>query len=713
MSASEQLNNNAPGAVNFEQIPSELKALPRWVCWRNEQGRKVPYDANALNSRASSTDPQTWATFEQAQIAYNEREGDNDAFTGVGIVLDGDGLAGVDIDHCVKDGQPDPAALALLDSMGAAYVEVSPSTTGLRAFGYAGKLESGCKGTLNGLSVELYSTGRYLTLTGHTIKAGPIAPLRGFGAIAERIRADRKVNPTTGEIEAAPPDERHAELVRRILSGDVYHDSLRDLAASLVATGMQPGGVVNHLRGLMDASTAPKDDRWKARRAQIPGLVSSARAKFEPVDYAALLASENASNEPTFQPVNIADVLSNPEPPHPFVWGPYVPTEALTLLSAHGGTGKSGFGLQMAAHVALGREFLGQSVIRSNTLFFSGEDARGQLRLRMASICKNHGFDPEELAQSMHILDATDAAMLWQSEGPKRPGAPTGHYQALRRFIEDREIGLLIVDNASDSFAGDRFDKSDVTRFIRALVSLVRRQRGAVLLLSHVNRGTASKRQESSESYSDSVAWHNAARSRLFLEGEEDDTQRTLKHEKSNYGAKGRPLALEAMPGCGVRLLGADGVADEFKQAAARFADELAHRQLLVLVHEFAQRGESINPSPQANSANAWGMLRGEAGFPTGQTRGDVLAHFRTMERNGYLAKERYTKPNRHTGERWAITDKGRAFAKLPDAPTAPAMHYQNASALTQATRATASNSQFELKEERAQAVAPLSGPRS
>ena len=396
--ASKQPNNNAPGAVNFEQIPSELKALPRWVCWRNEQGRKVPYDANALNSRASSTDPQTWATFEQAQIAYNEREGDNDAFTGVGIVLDGDGLAGVDIDHCVKDGQPDPAALALLDSMGAAYVEVSPSSTGLRAFGYADKLESGCKGTLNGLAVELYSTGRYLTLTGHTIKAGPIARLRGFGAIAERIRADRKVNHTTGEIEAAPPDERHAELVRRILSGDVYHDSLRDLAASLVATGMQPGGVVNHLRGLMDASAAPKDDRWKARRAQIPGLVSSASAKFEPVDYAAIMTQAQASNEPRYKLLTSADLAALP----PLRWlvRGVLPAEGLAALYGISGSGKSFLALDLFAAVAEGRRWFGYRVEARPVVYVCLEGEAG-FKLRVQAWEVHTG---KKLPDSMRVV---------------------------------------------------------------------------------------------------------------------------------------------------------------------------------------------------------------------------------------------------------------------------------------------------------------------
>ena len=345
-------------APDLSRIPPELRALPRWVTWRaegkpGEAPRKVPHDAKALSARASTTDPATWASFAEAEAAYLEREGEPDAFTGVGIVLDGDGLAGVDIDHCVTDGKPDPAALALLDSLGAAYVEVSPSGTGLRAFGYAERLERGAKGKANGLDVELYSTGRYLTMTGQTLKAGPLGPLKGFGELAERIRADRKVNPETGEVSMVPPDQHHAELVRRVLTGENFHVSLRELAASLVATGMQPGAVVNHLRGLMDTSAAKRDDRWTARRAQIPDLVSSASAKFSPVvDFPGLLRRAQAANEPRYKLLNSADLAALP----PLQWRIRGVLPAVGLAGVYGpsASGKTFLALDMAAAIAEG-----------------------------------------------------------------------------------------------------------------------------------------------------------------------------------------------------------------------------------------------------------------------------------------------------------------------------------------------------------------------
>ena len=298
---------------DFEAIPAELRTLHRWVCWRfepraqGEEPGKIPYDARSIRSRASSTDPTTWASFDEAANAYAERVGEPDAYDGVGVVLDGDRLAGVDIDDCVHDGVPDPRALALLDTLGAAYVEISPSGTGLRALGYADRLPKGCSGTYDELKVELYSTARYLTLTGKIIKAGPIGALTGFRELADTISANRQVDPKTGEIRDTPPDEHQAELIRRVLSGDVFHDSLRDLAASYVATNMYPGAVVNALRALMDASGAPKDGRFKARRGEIPKLVDDAVRKFKTPQ------SASATDSPdSFEFVPASDLLTKP-----------------------------------------------------------------------------------------------------------------------------------------------------------------------------------------------------------------------------------------------------------------------------------------------------------------------------------------------------------------------------------------------------------------
>jgi hypothetical protein len=74
-------------------------------------------------------------------------------------------------------------------------------------------------------------------------------------------------------------DRGMTELVRRILTGEEYHACLRDLSFRHLKDGMAAARVVLTLRGLMDASTAPHDERWEHRRSQIPMLVDTAVRK--------------------------------------------------------------------------------------------------------------------------------------------------------------------------------------------------------------------------------------------------------------------------------------------------------------------------------------------------------------------------------------------------------------------------------------------------
>ena len=164
----------------FENMPSALKCYDQWVVWKDA---KVLYDPTRPNSKAKVNDPSSWGSFQQAEAAYSEG-----GWLGVGFVLTGNRIAGVDLDNCVIDGIPKPEAMNLLADLDAAYIEFSPSGNGIRAFGFAKNLDKGLNGQLDGLSVELYTTGRYLTVTGHVIKNEPFRELKGFQDLAKKIR---------------------------------------------------------------------------------------------------------------------------------------------------------------------------------------------------------------------------------------------------------------------------------------------------------------------------------------------------------------------------------------------------------------------------------------------------------------------------------------------------------------------------------------------
>ena len=164
----------------MENIPAELKNHHHWFVWK---GQKVPYDPTRPNTKGNVTDASTWGSFYQAEAAYSEK-----GWLGIGFVLTGNGIAGVDLDNCVVDGFLNPDAIQFLKDIDAAYIEFSPGGNGVHALGFAKNIDKGVKGQLDGLSVELYTSGRYLTVTGHVIKSEPFRELVGFHDFAKKIR---------------------------------------------------------------------------------------------------------------------------------------------------------------------------------------------------------------------------------------------------------------------------------------------------------------------------------------------------------------------------------------------------------------------------------------------------------------------------------------------------------------------------------------------
>ena len=76
--------------MSFLNIPSALKQLPNWVCWKylTKEGNptKVPFDAKT-GRPAKADDSTTWTTFEQASEAADILGGND--YEGIGFELGG------------------------------------------------------------------------------------------------------------------------------------------------------------------------------------------------------------------------------------------------------------------------------------------------------------------------------------------------------------------------------------------------------------------------------------------------------------------------------------------------------------------------------------------------------------------------------------------------------------------------------------------------
>jgi putative DNA primase/helicase len=156
-------------APNFDGILPELKVIPNWVLAkavvRDGKTTKPPYQPNG--QPASHSNQATWSPFEAVKDAY-ERSG----YIGVGFVLDGKPhfagryLHGFDWDNCIENGHVDPAVEAELNKLSIPRKEVSISGTGIRGFFLHDEPLASRRRKIDGRSVELYSTLRYMTTTG-------------------------------------------------------------------------------------------------------------------------------------------------------------------------------------------------------------------------------------------------------------------------------------------------------------------------------------------------------------------------------------------------------------------------------------------------------------------------------------------------------------------------------------------------------------------
>jgi len=153
---------------DFSAIPDELKALVRWVNWRSVErdGKptKVPIDPKD-GRIASCSDPGTWGTFKDALARLS-----SDSVDGIGFQL-GSPYTGIDLDHCRnrKTKKIEPWARAIIWQLNS-YTEVSPTGTGVHII-VKGVLPT--RGRRKGL-VEMYSSGRYLTMTGLHLDGTPV-----------------------------------------------------------------------------------------------------------------------------------------------------------------------------------------------------------------------------------------------------------------------------------------------------------------------------------------------------------------------------------------------------------------------------------------------------------------------------------------------------------------------------------------------------------
>lgn len=267
-------------AADSHAIPRALRIVPSWVVWRYEtrdgKRTKVPYSPHD-GKNASSTDAATWGTFKEA-LAFHQ---DNDWTDGIGIVVtDEDDFVGVDLDHCrdKATGAIEPWAQTIVDTL-RSYTEITPSDEGLRVF-VRGKLPPAGRKRNN---VELYETGRYLTVTGRHLEGTPLTVERRADELLAVHRSIWPLEPVRGDRPRSRPRPvslADAELLAkarlaangakfsRLWAGDTSEHGGDDSSADLALCDLLAfwtGGDAARMDALFRASGLYRE-KWDERR---------------------------------------------------------------------------------------------------------------------------------------------------------------------------------------------------------------------------------------------------------------------------------------------------------------------------------------------------------------------------------------------------------------------------------------------------------------
>src|SRR5215216_663518 len=460
------------------QIPEELRTSPSWVLWRKEHrdGKftKVLYQTN--HGRADSTAPSTWTTFGNAVKAFEQ----DDFFDGVGFVFHQDNpYCGADIDDVTEE-----QAQRWIDRFNS-YTERSPSGNGFHIICKA-KVPKGTNRTEG----ELYSSGRFFTMTGDVVRGAPVREAQDAADefykflrrhdqdLAERVSATTSTLTDAEVVRLAESAKNGAEFSVVYRGGGQFKSgSERDMSlASRLAFWTQDE---TQIERIMRGSGCVRDKWDKHRtylqdtiRKALSGLTEMYTAPGEAVPYRIKAAGDDlATGSPRppsrparFERIDLGEPIeSGIEPPEMLVAEELYAGRVHCIYSA-GGTGKTFKALQLVKKVI----DQGKPVLLL--------DLENGVRI-ISERLRDLGAKADQVRQHLYYYPF-----------PSMPLSDDASTE-FEELLEEIKPALVVIDswiNCISAAGLDENSSTDIARWTDAYPQRARVRGVAVLLLDHV-----------------------------------------------------------------------------------------------------------------------------------------------------------------------------------------------------------------------------------
>jgi len=346
---------------------------------------------------------------------------------------------------------------------------------------YLALWQAGIRSAKLGHGIDLLSDGRYFLVSPSTIDG-------------RRYEWEGSSDPADGVSPFPIPDtwQEPTRLTRRLVNvaadGGLIRGSRND---GLTALG---GAMRRH--GMTEAEILAALSVANETRCEIPlpasevSQIARSVARYQPdSDMAANAGAGNALADAILAAVKAESsdyylsrataLIAQPSPLRWLVKG-WLPADGLSMIYGESGAGKTFIALDIACHIATGRDWYGRKVRPGIVVYLAGEGHYG-LRLRIASWARHHlPDDIDNLLVSSRSVDMD---------------APGGAEQIIRavREITAEPISLIIIDTLHTHMQGDENSAQDTRAMLNACMIAGRALSASVCLVHHTGHAEAAK----------------------------------------------------------------------------------------------------------------------------------------------------------------------------------------------------------------------------
>jgi hypothetical protein len=479
------VNQRNPREMLMNDLIAFYKKQPRWVCWEERGGRKLPIDPKT-GRMAKSDDAVTWGTHAQAN-GRSERVGimlgmvcENMKIKGKD--LGGWTLCGLDLDGCLKDdGGVIPEAREVIDRF-KSYTEVSPSGKGVHILfalgnGAVARLredfgimhrKSFAVGPHQEMSLDL--SNRYYTVTGEMFNQNPIDDVKP-GAVEWFIRdagpnfqkRNYKVNGQQYQRDESKSGYARRFFKRCYRKRMSYEEAIREIKRDEGRAG--------------DWARLSSTDERQFKRA------------WENAEKAIELGESTSENSLRYMVTTRASEIELES--ITWLWKEYIALGELTIIAGESDGGKTTLIIDITARVTRGLMMPDKSgkAPKGDVLFMSAEDK------------PSHTLVPRLIAAGadlgkVHFVKMSDGSMVSLATDLK----------ALELLIT-KKVRLIVIDPIT-AYMGhgklDTFRSSDVRSVLSPLSDLIGKYGISVIMISHFSKnskGNALHRVLDSQAY--------------------------------------------------------------------------------------------------------------------------------------------------------------------------------------------------------------------